>query len=341
MICYFVSEPHQHTVRNYLADRGQSLAAHFTIIAYERVFAHRNLPAAGTYIFSDIERLTPARLDVARQLYRLIRQQYPSARILNHPDKSACRYTLLTELHDKQQNRFRVRRANMDCSDLRFPVFIRLENDHKGSRTRLLHDGRELRQAIAALRRRSLPARQLLVTEFCDTADAAGLYRKYAAFVVAGRIIPRHLIFGHEWMLKNPAFSDDERAREQLAFIRSNPHEETLQGICADARIDYGRIDYSLLDDRIQVWEINTNPVIMQHSQTYSARNLAAHNLFSESIRAAFEALPGMAPESVPCPLDFSQQLRRRVFFERCCEYAGNRWMRLMYRLLGRSALEM
>ena len=43
-------------------------------------------------------------------------------------------------------------------------------------------------------------------------------------------------------------------------FTMSNPHEHELRRIFSTARIEYGRIDYALLGERIQVWEINTNP---------------------------------------------------------------------------------
>jgi hypothetical protein len=41
------------------------------------------------------------------------------------------------------------------------------------------------------------------------------------------------------------------------------------------AGITYGRIDYGLLSGRIQVWEINTNPMVIQERQKYAAEKLA------------------------------------------------------------------
>jgi hypothetical protein len=51
-------------------------------------------------------------------------------------------------------------------------------------------------------------------------------------------------------------------AREELEYVQRNPHEEELREIFAIANIDYGRIDYSILDGKVQTWEINLNPTI-------------------------------------------------------------------------------
>src|SRR5436853_745492 len=64
-------------------------------------------------------------------------------------------------------------------------------------------------------------------------------------------------------MLKHSAtaFSRSQVLEEQ-DYVLSNPHEARLAEIFQAGRIDYGRIDYSLKDGRIQTWEINLNPTI-------------------------------------------------------------------------------
>src|SRR3546814_10272912 len=59
----------------------------------------------------------------------------------------------------------------------------------------------------------------LLITEFCDTQDDRGLYRKYSAFNVGGRIIPRHLHFSRSWQVKR---SEERRVgKECVSTCRS------------------------------------------------------------------------------------------------------------------------
>jgi hypothetical protein len=45
-------------------------------------------------------------------------------------------------------------------------------------------------------------------------------------------------------------------------FFNTNPHEAWIREMFAIAHIDYGRIDYGILNGKPQVWEINTNPMI-------------------------------------------------------------------------------
>ena len=104
---------------------------------------------------------------------------------------------------------------------------------------------------------------RLLIEEFCDTRDASGLYRKYSAFAIGERIVPRHVFFSRDWLLKAPQLVAQELVAEELAYVRDNPHEAALREIFALARITYGRIDYALKDGRVQVWEINTNPQLL------------------------------------------------------------------------------
>jgi hypothetical protein len=82
--------------------------------------------------------------------------------------------------------------------------------------------------------------------------------------VVGDAVLPRHLFVSRHWHLKKPDRADADAAREVEAYLTQNPHEERLREIFRRAGIDYGRIDYSLAGDAIQVWEINTNPTVLR-----------------------------------------------------------------------------
>jgi hypothetical protein len=114
----------------------------------------------------------------------------------------------------------------------------------------------ELAERTAAGRSRD----DTLIVEFCDTADHQGVYRKYSAFVVGARIIPAHIAFSKDWVTKAIDLRDEPLLEEERRFVRENPHEGRLRAIFALAGINFGRIDYALLDGDIQVWEINTDP---------------------------------------------------------------------------------
>ncbi|MGZ8710276.1 MAG: hypothetical protein ACXW28_08630, partial [Thermoanaerobaculia bacterium] len=173
------------------------------------------------------------------------------------------RFDLHAELWRLGRSSFRSVRAAGDLSGIRFPVFIRSERSHDGALSPLLGSEREVETWIGRSIALGRPLHDLMVVEFCDTADAGGWYRKYSAFNVGGRIVARSMNYGRHWVLK---FASNEftmaMAEEELQYVRSNPHEQELAEIFAIAHTDYGRIDYSIKDGRVQPWEINLNPTI-------------------------------------------------------------------------------
>lgn len=198
-------------------------------------------------------------MHVARELERFLRSH--GAKVLNSFDRTLSREPLLRKLSELGVNGFRVHRIpDMQCA--RFPVFLRSRTHHHGSFSSLLENQKELERAIVASVLGGKDARDLLVVEFVDTADETGMYRKFGAFVVDGRIIPTHLFFARTWMVKQARVQDEGLLEEESVYVRSNPHERELLEVAQIAGIDYGRIDYALSDGRIQVWEINTNPNI-------------------------------------------------------------------------------
>lgn len=291
-IVYLVTRRYDFTMHQYLHNWRDSLNANIQIKHYESLSRSNNMPP-GTYIFSDVERLSYVGRTLAHALWNQLATTSDTITLLNHPKHSLRRHQLLRMLEKCGQNAFRARWLTENLDELRYPVFIREEREHSGNLTPLISSRRELNAAISALRRLNYKPRELLVVEFCDTADEVGVYRKYSAFVVGGEVIPRHLLFGHSWMLKHPELSDEDKSREQREYVFSNPHGEELGRIAAAAGIDYGRIDYAMLNGRIQVWEINTNPVVVRSEADYKPINWAVHQQFATRIAGAFERIAG------------------------------------------------
>jgi hypothetical protein len=99
----------------------------------------------------------------------------------------------------------------------------------------------------------------LLVVEYCDTKDSRGVFSKYSSFVVGGRVVPCHVDVSRGWWSRIPTSST--RASWTGAQLRAQqPASEWLEETFRLAGVDYGRIDYSFLGNKPQVWEINTNP---------------------------------------------------------------------------------
>ena len=86
-----------------------------------------------------------------------------------------------------------------------------------------------------------------MVVEFRSTSDDQGVFRKYAAYNVGGRIHGRSLNAGRQWMLKlgTSDFTRDLVLEDQR-YVMDNPHKEQLAEIFAFANIDFGQMDYSV-----------------------------------------------------------------------------------------------
>lgn len=246
----------------YLGHWGRGIAdAGARVLRYERLLDETRF-APGTYVFTTFDEMHGPMLRHVHALADALREE-PHVRVLNDPARVLQRYELHGALWRAGRSAFRSYRANEDWSGARFPVFVRAADDHEGAFSPLLHAAGEVDTWIGRAAALGRAIERLLVIEFCDTADADGCYRKYAAFRVGGRIIARHLNYGRSWMQKwgGTDFSA-AMAREELAYVRDNPHEEELREIFAIANVDYGRIDYSLQGGRVQTWEINVNPTV-------------------------------------------------------------------------------
>ena len=225
----------------------------------------------GAYIFTDLDRLCPSERELAAAIWRQLSRQKPGVRLLNDPARALGRYELMCELAGMGENQYRARRLTDSLEDLRYPVFIRCEREHSGSLTPLLHNATELRRERLWMRIRAYRVQDLLVVEFCDTSDADGFFRKYSAFVVGDEVLPRHLFISRNWHVKQPDRVDPETAREVEFYIQGNPHAGQIRRIFRRAGIDYGRIDYSMAGDKLQVWEINTNPTVRKLAEPLTA----------------------------------------------------------------------
>ncbi|WP_153559022.1 hypothetical protein [Roseimaritima sediminicola] len=260
MIYFLTTKRHNYTIRKCLASRGAALADTIRPLCYGRLFLQKRY-APGTYIFSDLERLDTIATKRAADIQQRLRGD-ARFRVLNSPGETQLRFDLLRTLADRGINDFRAHRLNTHPRPTRFPVFIRGEDDHKGPLSPLLHDQAELERWGRRFERRRGGRRGKLVVEFCDVSDGDGVYRKYAAFKIGDQILPRHLFFASEWCVKGWEHLEENYLDEEWRYLTEDPHREQLRAIFDTAGIDFGRIDYGVCNGRLQVWEINTNPML-------------------------------------------------------------------------------
>ena len=324
MIFYLVVVP-RSGMTGYINSWGPAPNSRMRYLIYNDLRQMRQLER-GTYLFTDHERLSPPQLQLARQLWATLSAAKPPVRLVNDPSKVLGRLDFLRRLYDEGTNRFRAVRASDSrevLRSLRYPVFAREERAHHGTLTPLLHTYRDLMRALRRLRVQGYYRRDLLVAEFCDTSDASGIYRKYSAFRIAGKVIPRHVLFSRSWNLKQPDLKDPGFQAEHDAYLATNPHEAEIARAFELGGFDYGRIDYSLLDGELQVWEVNSNPTV---------RHLTPR------LTAGFEELDDVAQmPGDPIPWSVSPELDRALKWARRLRYLTGEHRRLAERVLKRT----
>lgn len=272
-------------MRDFLAGLGKPLADIVRVHDYTEFLTIRKLPVRATYVFADVDRLSGSQSSNIFERWR--RLQDAGARLLNHPLRVMRRYDLLRWAHENGINSFDCYMVIEHRKPKRFPVFIRRAFDHEGSISPLIRNQAELDRAIAAMRVASEWPGDKIITEYIDVSNEQGVFRKYAAFRIGDALFPRQIMAAKQWVVKKPGFDSAELAAEEAAYLEANPHGEQLMRIFEAAHIDYGRIDYCVIDGRVQVFEINTNPSIIGPSST--AQILDPNSLRGPTYRKVIE----------------------------------------------------
>ena len=299
MIVHLTTTANGATLAEFAGDRAATSGVDLRQMTYPQLFEADPAPLPrAAWIFSDFDLLDPRSTSLAARIWHALAAR--GDRLLNHPARSMRRYELLRTLHDRGVNDFDVQLATDPRRPRRYPVFARWANAHSGPISKLIPDAaaleRYLDRCIATGRLRD----EMLIVELCDTREANGLIREYGAYCIGDRILPEHLWFSAQWAIKMRSAWDLGGARvdraallqEEVRYIAENPHEAELKRIFALARIDYGRIDYGLRDGRIQVWEINGNPLVSFDWVAPPGRDVAALvGRFTAQFGAALAAL--------------------------------------------------
>ena len=88
-----------------------------------------------------------------------------------------------------------------------------------------------------------------------------------------------------------------EHYDQHLDYVRTNPHADELRKLFGAANIEYGRIDYTIADGRIQVFEINTNPAGAWDPATKTGRHVRSGSICTRSHRCVVRLAERDGPE--------------------------------------------
>jgi hypothetical protein len=290
MLYYVTREQHGYTIDRLLGSFKNSWLPRpdMARLSYETLFALRRAPI-GNYVFTDIDRLSGYEIDAAGQIASSLERASPGVIISNHPNRVLNRYALLRRLYEAGINSFNVWRLDEERMPSAYPVFIRREQDALGAESPLLHNEREYRDAVAHLLASGKGPTGRLAVQYVRAAGADGLHRKYGAFCLRGLIVPQHLMISDSWVVKRGMTAADLSVEEE-SYMKSNPHADQVREIFQLAEIDFGRMDYGLVDGRMEVFEINTNPSFPRARMTQD-RNMIRRRIVIEGVVAGFAAM--------------------------------------------------
>ena len=219
-----------------------------------------------TIVFSDVERIPEDSMSGVLALWDSLAASGLDIRLLNDPRTPKKRVPLLRLLHAEGINDFAVYPIENGTTPRprSFPVFVREANDHKGPMSGRIATQEALEEWVEHARAGGKLSPSPIVTEFVDTSDSEGRFRKYGAFRIGDSIVAAHMHVGDDWSVKiGNSAPDPGLLEEEWEYARSNPHGDQIMRAFRMAGTEYGRMDYGLKDGRIQVFEINTCPTLL------------------------------------------------------------------------------
>ena len=310
MIVFLVHAGHAYTVKNFLLSSwSEGVRDHILVLPYDK-FNDLNGCPVSCLIFTDHERFNRLEHDVVNRIWNWVRHTCPELLLLNDPSKVLTRKALLRALYLEGKNDFNVYLSREIKEVTQYPVFIRSVINHAGPLSGLLYSKNELEKYLS---KQSFPRgphfrRNLLIEQFLHTANEEGLYHTYGAFRLGASIIPRHFRMSEHWVIKNSsAIKSEDKYKVQKPYILANPHQDEILKIFRKANIDYGRIDYTIYNNKIQTWEINTNPMLASMKRYMNsvenwpdevkAARSEARQLFYDRLIEAFQEVLGTSKQ--------------------------------------------
>lgn len=294
MISYYATTPHRYTFQSFLDLWQPAMAPSATTVGYGELDLAAS-PAPGLHVLTDFERLTPDEVGLVARLRTALRDR-PGHRVLGDPARWPDRHTLLARLHEAGVNDFRAWRVDEIGPQVRFPVFLRWADRHGGSVGAPVADQRALARRLAGLRARhphERVERHLLVVERVEARSEDGLFRKYSVARLGDRYVPRHVVFGRHWVTKAVDVVTEETAAEEQRFLDDPPDLDVVAAVFDLAGVEFGRIDWGYAGGRLQVWEINSNPMLaprFRHPGLREASQVRQAGLIREALEAQLPA---------------------------------------------------
>lgn len=262
------------------------------LITYEDLFSDKVIPR-GVFVFTDFDRLDDEGLAAAANVYRRLKADPLNYRVLNDPEKVLKRYELLRTLYKKRLNPFNVYLTNELVKIRSFPVFVRHQSGHDWPVTSLIADRYELKQSLKKLSEEGVDDSSLMIVEFCAKPVQENVYQKLSAYRVSDKVFQGESVHEDNWCVKygKMGISGDDLYQKELDMFLNKSYLDDISAIFNTANIEYGRMDYGLVDGEVVVFEINTNPMMSKPHEHPSKIRVNTHELIWETYLSQLKAL--------------------------------------------------
>ena len=287
MIVFVSTEQHRYTNRDLAKEPGSRVR----IATYDELFTFEQLPRAA-YVFTDLDRLSDERLEHASKSFRMLRKN--GLPVYNDPSRFLGRYGVLRRLHHEGINEFNAYRVDSLEKPARWPVFIRADGDHKRPLSDLLHNQEELDAGIARVIGEGAPISTLLIIEYAAEEVRPGLFRKLSVFRIGEQMVGFICVHDNQWLVKygKPNIATADMYDDEFRMVRDNPYGEEMRRIFQLIGLEYGRVDFGIVNGRPQIYEINSNPDVKLNPKSFGNEQRDRSNaLFKEKYLAAVDTL--------------------------------------------------
>jgi hypothetical protein len=264
MIHYVCTRRHSYPLGIFLAYYAGPIAEQVRLLDYPSFFSLGKLQG-GAVIFTDFDRLSAEDIERAARYREFLSAPGSPVKVLNDPKGTLQRFDLLKTLHARGLNSFDVYRPEDSRAGMKFPVFVRHEKGHGKILSGLLEDASALDRFLGELKAgpEDEDLSDLMIVEFANKRGWDNKFHKYGSFRVGDRVYLQHWFSRDTWLIRGApdnVTAEDLRIHDEV--LKANPHGDKLMPIFELAGIEYGRIDYTVVDDKVSVFEINTNPTV-------------------------------------------------------------------------------
>lgn len=119
-----------------------------------------------------------------------------------------------------------------------------------------------MEKALSELRTAGEPEQGVLMVEYCAQPVKDKLFRKHSAYRIGDKTFFYNCVHEENWLVKHGTLNSatDTLYEEEQSMITNSAYHEELSRAFEIGGIEYGRADFGIVDGRVQIYEINTNP---------------------------------------------------------------------------------